>query len=374
MAQVALRNVSKTYPGGVRAVRDLSLEVAAGELLVLLGPSGGGKTTILRIIAGLEKPTTGTVEIDGRLADPLPPHARDVAMVFQEAAVYPHLTVRGNLAFGLHRFGFKKAVVDWRVRETAELLDLAEMLDRRPGELSGGQRQRLALGRALVREPKCFLLDEPLSHLDAPVRTRLRGELRAFQQRLKATMIHVTHDQEEAIALADRLAVIGGGRLRQIGPPREVLARPATSFVAAYVGAPSINLVTGTFSRNGADSWFDDGAGVRVPLVADGDEVDRFEAVLGIRPEALRPLDRTPAGAGGGEAETIDLQVTVCEPVGDRHDVHAQTPGGTPLLARVNGAVRARRGRVVRFRVDPRGVHLFEPGEHGRRIDLGRGD
>ena len=243
MAAIALAGVSKTYPGGHAAVHPIDLDVADGELLVLVGPSGCGKSTLLRLIAGLEAPSAGHVRIDGSDVTHVEPQLRDVAMVFQSYALYPHMTVYDNLAYGLRMRRLDRATIDGKVASTAAALGLGELLGRRPAQLSGGQRQRVALGRALVREPKAFLLDEPLSNLDPGLRAQARAELLRLQRRLRATMVYVTHDQEEAMTLGTRVAVLREGRLVQVAPPLEIYARPADTFVASFIGSPRINIV-----------------------------------------------------------------------------------------------------------------------------------
>src|SRR2546430_4095635 len=246
MASVTLRGLTKAFDAGTRpALQELSLEVRDGEFLVLLGPSGCGKTTALRCIAGLEEPTAGAVLIDEREVTHLPPAARDVAMVFQNYALYPHLTARGNIAFGLEVRGVAAPEIARRVQETAQRLGLTELLDRRPAQLSGGQRQRVALGRAIVRAPRAFLFDEPLSNLDARLRGELRAELLALHRALGATMVYVTHDQMEAMTMGQRIAVLHEGRLRQLGTPADVYQRPADVFVARFIGSPGMNVLAG---------------------------------------------------------------------------------------------------------------------------------
>lgn len=244
MADVVLENVAKVYRPGIRAVESLSLRIEDGEFVVLVGPSGCGKTTVLRLIAGLEPVTSGTIRIDGRVVNDLPPRDRDVAMVFQSFALYPHLTVYGNMALGLKMRREPRTEIDRRVRGAAAVLGIADLLDRRPGTLSGGQRQRVALGRAMVRRPRVFLLDEPLSNLDAELRVELERELRDLRDRLKATIIHVTHDQGEAVRLGRRVAVMKDGRVQQYGTPGEILGQPATSFVSRFMSRAAAECVT----------------------------------------------------------------------------------------------------------------------------------
>jgi multiple sugar transport system ATP-binding protein len=245
MVMLAINNLSKVFPGGVTAVDDLSLEVQRGELLVLAGPSGCGKTTTLRMIAGLERPSQGSISIDGHTVDRLAPNDRDVSMVFQNFSLYPHLSVFGNMAFGLKLRHLDKAKIKTRVGEAAELLGIADLLARRPRELSGGQQQRVALGKAIVRKPKLFLFDEPLSNLDAPLRAKLRQEIRRLHQRLDATMLYVTHDQTEAMTLGQRIALMHEGRIQQVAEPRQLYNRPTNRHVAEMIGSPAMNLIDG---------------------------------------------------------------------------------------------------------------------------------
>jgi multiple sugar transport system ATP-binding protein len=319
MADVKLERVGKTYPGAVRAVRDVTLAVHDGEFVVLIGASGSGKTTLLRVIAGLEEPTAGEVLIGGRVVTRLLPHLRDVAMVFQRPALYPHLTVRANLAFGLGQrrwFWGRSSVNDkyTAVEEVARSLGLGEVLERRPGELSGGQQQRVALGRALVRRPAVFLLDEPLSNLDAPLRLEMRRELHLLQRRLRATMIYVTHDQDEAMTLGDRVVVLDRGTVQQVGRPADLYARPANRLVAGLVGWPPMNLLEGELVEQDSRLSFRR-AGIALPLPAELWEVWRGLAgrrvILGIRPEDVRVLGRPVA-----EGMMLTAEVRLVERLG----------------------------------------------------------
>ena len=298
MAQVRLEHVTKRFPNEAVALDDLSLEVADGEFLILVGPSGCGKTTALRIVAGLEKPTAGRITIGDRVVNDVSPRDRDIAMVFQSYALYPHMTVYKNLAFGLKERRTPKPEIERRVRDVSGILGLDELLKRRPAQLSGGQRQRVAMGRALVREPKAFLLDEPLSNLDAKLRVQMRAELKRIHQRLGITTIYVTHDQVEAMTLGDRIVVMSAGEVQQIGRPQEVYRRPANLFVAGFIGSPPMNLLRGT-AREGRVRAGD----LEFPKagVPDGD------VVVGVRPEALVCGTRRDAvvrvrGRGGGAA------------------------------------------------------------------------
>src|SRR3984885_5368417 len=243
MASVTLQNVSKTYPGGFEAIKGVGLEVADGQFCVLVGPSGCGKSTLLRVVAGLETVTGGEIDIGGRIVNQIEPAERDIAMVFQNYALYPHMSVYNNMAYGLRNRGMARPEIDSRVREAARILELGAMLDRKPGQLSGGQRQRVGMGPAIGRQPKVFLFDEPLSNLDAKLRIAMRVEIRKLQRRLKTTSIYVTHDQLEAMTLADILVVMNGGQVEQIGNPLDIYQKPATTFVASFIGAPPMNLL-----------------------------------------------------------------------------------------------------------------------------------
>ncbi|HEV8264226.1 MAG TPA: ABC transporter ATP-binding protein [Gemmatimonadales bacterium] len=347
MASVTLSGLTKTFEGAARAaVRDLSLEVRDGELLVLLGPSGCGKTTVLRCIAGLEDPTAGDVHIGERVVTHLPPAQRDVAMVFQSYALYPHLTVRENIGFALEMRGVPQKEIDTRVTDTARRLGLAELLDRRPEQLSGGQRQRVAVARAIVRAPQVFLFDEPLSNLDAPLRIELRAELLALHRALRATMVYVTHDPVEAMTLGQRIAVLHEGRLRQVGTPADVYERPADVFVARAVGGPPMNVLEGR-ARGGRDRVVEVGSLVIPVNLADYEG----ELHLGIRPEHV--------GLCGVEQGVGDADVLVVEPRGSETIVHLNV-GGQPLVARLLGLVDVQVGTRVGVKVDRGHLHLFD--------------
>src|ERR1700760_4121206 len=271
MANVALRNVRKTYAGGFEAIKGIDFEVGDGQFCVLVGPSGCGKSTLLRMVAGLETITSGEIDIGGRIVNQIEPAERDIAMVFQNYALYPHMSVYNNMAYGLRNRGTPKPEIDARVREAARILELGAMLERKPRQLSGGQRQRVAMGRAIVRQPKVFLFDEPLSNLDAKLRISMRVEIRKLQRRLNVTSIYVTHDQLEAMTLADILVVMNGGQVEQVGNPLDIYQKPATTFVASFIGAPPMNLLPLTSDE------------LRSQLGATGDA--GLLGILGIRPE-----------------------------------------------------------------------------------------
>jgi ABC-type sugar transport system ATPase subunit len=329
MARVSFQAVTKTFPGETTAVDALDLEVTDGELMVLVGPSGCGKSTALRMVAGLETPTSGTILIGERDVAGLSPGARDVAMVFQSYALYPHMTVRKNLAFPLQRRHMPRAEVARRVAEVGVMLELDELLDRKPAQLSGGQRQRVAMGRALIREPAAFLLDEPLSNLDAKLRAELRAELKRLHVRLGTTMVYVTHDQVEAMTLGDRIAVMHRGRLQQVDTPEQVYRLPCNLFVARFVGSPAMNLLPGT-------------------LIGRGDDV-----IVGARPEILRPAADLPGGL------LIELAAEVVEPLGSDVYVHGSI-AGEAVVARLPGNVRVSPGERLALAVDPAELHVFD--------------
>ena len=307
MARVAFDEATKVYPGPVVALDRLTLDVADGEFLILVGPTGCGKSTALRMVAGLERISDGTISIGDRVVNDVPPKDRDIAMVFQNYALYPHMTVEKNLGFGLRRRHTPREDVRQRVDEMSEMLGLQDLLRRRPGQLSGGQRQRVAMGRALVREPEVFLLDEPLSNLDAKLRVQMRSELKRLHDRIGVTTIYVTHDQVEAITLGERIAVLSEGVLQQVGPPQDVYDHPANVFVAGFIGSPPMNLLKGN------------AAGGRV-AVGEVEFVDRQvpdgEVLVGIRPEGLHPVGEAFDGP------VFEVSVEVVEPLGDEVLVH----------------------------------------------------
>ncbi|PYO13998.1 MAG: glycerol-3-phosphate ABC transporter ATP-binding protein [Gemmatimonadetes bacterium] len=349
MASVTLRRLTKTFDAVAKpALHELSLDVRDGEFLVLLGPSGCGKTTALRCIAGLEVPTAGEILIGEREVTHLPPADRDVAMVFQNYALYPHLTARANIAFGLEVRGVAAPEIARRVRETAERLDLVELLDRMPGQLSGGQRQRVALGRAIVRAPLVFLFDEPLSNLDATLRTALRAELLGLHRTLGATIVYVTQDQVEAMTMGQRIAVLHEGRLRQLGTPAQVYQRPADVFVARFIGSPGMNVLPGRGRGMGEGGGVVDCGTLSVPVALEHYE---GEIHLGVRPEHV-----TLCGADQGMGNAA---VVVIEPLGAETLVHLSA-GGLPLVARLPGLVELRAGDSVGVKLDRRHLHLFD--------------
>jgi ABC-type sugar transport system ATPase subunit len=373
MAEVVLDRVSKRYlAGGPLVVRDFSLRVRDGELVVLVGPSGCGKSTVLRMIAGLEAVTGGDISIDGRNVNAVSPRERDIAMVFQDSALYPHMTVHENLAFALRMRNVSKPEIARRVEETARLLGMTDLLARKPSSLSGGQRQRLALGRAAVRVPEanCLLFDEPLSNLDAGLRNEMRREIKCLHQRLKATMIHVTHDQEEAMTLGDRLIVMAEGRVQQDGSPMEVYRRPRNRFVAGFIGSPAMNFIAGKVECEGGRVLFvehrKDGARIELPIDANASKsiCAGAEMVLGVRPERVS-LARETASVGD---HSLRGRVRSLEHRGNEVVVHMETTPGDSIIARMPTVEALAAGDVIQVRIDPRHLHVFQPGPFGERI------
>ncbi len=334
MASITLDNVGKVYAGGTRAIGDVNLDIADGEFIVLVGPSGCGKSTLLRMVAGLETITDGQVRIGDRVVNEIEPADRDIAMVFQNYALYPHMTVRQNLAYGLKNRRTPRAEIDRRVSEAADILQIGPYLDRKPRALSGGQRQRVAMGRAIVREPAAFLFDEPLSNLDAKLRVAMRLEIKQLQRRLRTTSIYVTHDQLEAMTLADRLVVLSAGRVEQIGTPLDVYRRPATAFVAGFIGSPAMNLLPAR-------------AVGQLPGTAHAD-------LVGIRPEDMVISD-------DGQ---VEMQVQAVEELGAQRLVHGVTGGETMTVTMPSDSALSDSLRLTVRRED---MHLFD--KDGIRIN-----
>lgn len=352
MAEIRLDNVSKSF-GSVTVIKDISLTVASGELMVFLGPSGSGKSTLLRMIAGLETIDSGSLTIGGVSCERLAPGQRGVAMVFQNYALYPHMTVRENMAFGLRNIGMADAEITARVDQAAQMLEMTDLLQRRPAQLSGGQRQRVAIGRAIVKEPKAFLFDEPLSNLDAALRVRTRVELAELHQRIRSTMIYVTHDQTEAMTLADRIVVLNKCRIEQIGTPMDVYLKPATRFVAGFVGSPGMNFLRAELSSDApGQARFSDGTQMNVGF--QGMSPGQYE--LGIRPESVRIVDD-----GNSDAVTTTAKVGVVERLGERTLIYCTLKDGTELIAQDQGRSMVAPGDAVPLTFDPTAVHLFDP-------------
>ena len=357
MPGVTLSQVSKEYARGRRAVDRVSLAVHEGELLVLVGPSGCGKSTLLRMVAGLEEVTEGEIRIGDRVVNDVPPRDRDIAMVFQNYALYPHMTVFDNLAFGLRRRGLPGADVERRVRAAAGTLGLELYLERKPRELSGGERQRVALGRAMVREPRVFLFDEPLSNLDAKLRVQMRAEIKRLHQRTSRTMIYVTHDQVEAMTLGDRIAVLRAGVLQQVADPFTLYDRPANAFVAGFIGSPPINFFSATVSASGPLALESNGLSLPAPEEsAPALAAFRGRAVL----VGLRPEDLSLAAAGPGGA--LPARAEVLEPLGNEVLVYWHTPVG-PLVSRVAGRQVPRVGESGTLHFAPGRIRLFDPAD-----------
>jgi len=390
VAKVILDDVGKVYDDGTRAVTDLNLEINDGELLVLVGPSGCGKTTALRMVAGLESISEGTVKIGDKVVNNLPSRDRDLAMVFQSYALYPHLKVRDNIAFGLQLRKLNKAEVNKRVDKAAETLGLTDMLEKRPRNLSGGQRQRVAMGRAIVREPQAFLMDEPLSNLDAKLRVQMRAEIARLQRDLDVTTIYVTHDQTEAMTLGDRVAVMKKGMLQQVAAPQVLYDRPDNVFVAGFIGSPAMNLFQGTFSQPEADGPLQLEVGTQQLTVGPGlltrrPDVRRYldrSVIVGIRPEDMADASLTRADHGSVLQATADLveamgsdvlvhfavdapQVVtedtkeLARDLGE--DAKTEAGSGTVMIARFSPRTGARVGAQVTVAVDTERLHVFDP-------------
>jgi multiple sugar transport system ATP-binding protein len=368
MAQVELEQITKIYPGAIKAVDSVDLNIKDREFVVLVGPSGCGKSTTLRMVAGLEEITSGNIKIGGRVVNDVPPKDRDIAMVFQNYALYPHMTVYKNMAFGLKLRRMPKAQIHQRVTDAAKILDISHLLDRKPKALSGGQRQRVAVGRAIVREPAAFLFDEPLSNLDAKLRVTTRAELKRLHQRLKTTTIYVTHDQEEAMTLGDRIVVMKDGKIQQADTPLNTYNFPANRFVAGFIGMPPMNFFEGVL--NGA--IFEEGEGgrgIRVSVPAHLRErmagFSGKRVTMGIRPEHfyLQPV-------AGGESCEMSAKLNVIEPLGNDMDVYAQTEVGNLVVARVEARSGFAPETTITLYGDSRRIHFFETGETGVNLGL----
>jgi multiple sugar transport system ATP-binding protein len=355
MASVAFKGVSKSY-GAVQVLQDLNLEVVDREFMVLVGPSGCGKSTALRLLAGLEELSAGTLSIGSRVVNDLPPKERDIAMVFQSYALYPHMTVRENLEFGLRLRKTSRDEMDRRVGEAAEILGLSHLLDRKPKQLSGGQRQRVAVGRAIVRKPAVFLFDEPLSNLDAKLRVQMRAEIGRLQQTLRTTTIYVTHDQVEAMTMGHRIAVLNDGRLQQVGTPLEVYERPANLFVANFIGTPPMNFLRAVLE--------DDGSTLTTPhlklpvprsLLPVTSGKDRRRVVMGLRPENVLE----PGKPGRGETARVGAVIEMVEPLGHEVVVHGRV-GEELLVAKFDPRHPPARGERIELQLELDRMHLFD--------------
>jgi multiple sugar transport system ATP-binding protein len=383
MAEIALDGVTKVFPDGYEAVKEINLDVGDGEFMILVGPSGCGKSTALRMIAGLEEISAGEVKIDGEPVNDRAPKDRDIAMVFQNYALYPHMTVRENMGFALKLAGTDRAEIDRKVEEAAEVLDLEQHLDRRPANLSGGQRQRVAMGRAIVRDPKAFLLDEPLSNLDAKLRVQMRTELARLQSRLETTTIYVTHDQTEAMTLGDRVAVMRAGELQQVGAPAQLYNQPKNLFVAGFIGSPAMNFMPAELS----------GGRVKLPIgeIELGDAVDGRRdgpVIAGLRPESFEDAAIVDSDLKGGRGLVFEAEVDLVESLGS--DLYAYfhvesekveseqladlvgdsleetgaaslREGEEQVIARLDPASEIRRREKAELWVDTKQIHLFDP-------------
>jgi multiple sugar transport system ATP-binding protein len=388
MARVILQKLAKTYPGQPRpAVDSIDLAIQDHEFIVLVGPSGCGKSTTLRMVAGLEEISGGTITIGDRVVNDVQPKDRDIAMVFQNYALYPHMSVFKNMAFGLQlrrrELGLTRAEIEKRVVETARVLGIGDYLDRKPKALSGGQRQRVALGRAIIRDPKAFLFDEPLSNLDAKLRVETRAELKKLHLRLQTTTIYVTHDQEEAMTLGDRIVVMKEGVIQQCAPPLEVYDRPVNRFVAGFVGTPPMNFIEGRIAAgDGEEMGFVFGAQrINLPprIVTAARPFMGKAVVLGVRPEGLSP---SHGGKFAGEQNQFMARINVIEPLGDKVDIYLTMAGSEAEVSAVEGATRLTcradayefgklaRGATVPFFVDLGKIHLFDAGNEGRNLTL----
>ncbi|MEM9346781.1 MAG: sn-glycerol-3-phosphate ABC transporter ATP-binding protein UgpC [Planctomycetota bacterium] len=366
MSNVSLQSLIKSYDGKTNVVDGIDLDIGDGEFVVLVGPSGCGKSTTLRMIAGLEEITDGTISIDDKVVNNIEPKNRDIAMVFQSYALYPHMTVYKNMAFGLKLRKTPQAEIDRRVKDAAAKLSITDYLDRKPKALSGGQRQRVALGRAIVRDPKCFLFDEPLSNLDAKLRAETRAELKQLHQQLKTTSVYVTHDQEEAMTLGDRVVVMSGGHIQQAGTPLEVYNNPANRFVAGFIGMPPMNFIEGRMTGSGGEiNFVSDGITIPIhgelsgPAEAAADQT----LVLGVRPEHFLFKDES---AGDGQP-VVDVDVQVVEPLGAQMDVYGSLANGERVLIRTESRP-LQPGSTEQFAIAMDKAHLFEQGEYGKNL------
>ena len=357
MAKLSLRNVVKRF-GDTDAVRGVSLEIADEELLVLVGPSGCGKSTTLRLIAGLEELTSGEIYIGGDLVNDLPPRDRDIAMVFQNYALYPHMTVFENMSFGLRLKRFPKDEIRRRVEDAARILDIKELLARRPKQLSGGQRQRVAMGRAIVRNPKVFLFDEPLSNLDAKLRVQMRTEIKKVHQKVRTTSVYVTHDQIEAMTLADRVVVMNGGRIEQVGPPNELYHHPHTRFVAGFIGSPAMNFLPCRLIERGGELAVEVGNGLVLPVPPSRAASYRpyigRNLIFGLRPEHITERHSY------GEGAEFTVPVDVLEPMGTETMVHLEI-AGVDVCARCSPDITASPGQPMVFMAQMDHMHLIDP-------------
>jgi len=355
MASVSFHDIEKSF-GSTKVIHGISFDIRDGEFMVLVGPSGCGKSTLLRMLAGLEEITAGTISIDGRPVNDVDSKDRDIAMVFQSYALYPHMTVRDNMGFSLRLRKADRKEIDGRVARAAKILNLDPYLDRYPRELSGGQRQRVAMGRAIVRDPKVFLFDEPLSNLDAKLRVQMRAEIKALHQRLKTTTVYVTHDQIEAMTMADRIVVMHDGVIEQIGTPLELYDRPDNLFVAQFIGSPAMNIVKGTLRTTNGMAHVETPDGVRWPLDA-GAGADGQAVTYGVRPDHLELASDKHRGVPG--------EIIVVEPTGSETELVVRI-GNAQMVVETHGRPTLQPGDKVTFAVDPANVHLFDQASGAR--------
>ncbi len=368
MAEIFFDNICKTFPGGVEAVKDFTLTIHDKEFMVFVGPSGCGKSTTLRMVAGLEEITDGTIRIGDKIVNDVPPKDRDIAMVFQNYALYPHMTVYQNMAFALKLRKYPKQERDKRVHDAAKILGIEELLERRPKALSGGQRQRVAVGRAIVRHPAAFLFDEPLSNLDAKLRVEMRAELKRLHATLETTTIYVTHDQEEAMTLGNRIVVMKDGVIQQCGAPLEVYNSPTNRFVAGFVGTPPMNFFAGSLTGDDGDLWFDEGS-FRIRL--EKQQADHLgswtgrDMICGVRPEAMGLVGD---GRFAGRDNTITVRVNVIEPFGESMDIYVATPKHPHIVARTEARSDIEPDQNLKLHLDMSRIHIFEPGDMGANL------
>src|SRR5450432_3484532 len=368
MAGVVLKDVVKVYDSGLKVVDRFNLDIADREFVVLVGPSGCGKSTTLRMIAGLEEITSGTISIGGRVVNEVAPKDRDIAMVFQSYALYPHMTVYENMAFALKLRKFPKAAIEEKVQRAAKVLMISHLLERKPKALSGGQRQRVALGRAIVRDPKCFLFDEPLSNLDAKLRVEMRAEIKQLTMSLNATTVYVTHDQEEAMTLGDRVVVMKDGVTQQVGSALEIYHHPVNRFVASFLGSPPMNFFSGKLEAQSGRLFFDEGTGkLPVPDWASAElraHVGR-EIALGVRPEAMS--DKAHARFIT-EDNQLTMKVTLVQPLGHKMDVYLSTDKHPRSVAQIDAYAGVHAGESMTVFFDMARAHFFEPGDNGKKL------
>ncbi len=350
MSFLELKKITKVYPNGTKAINETSLNIEHGEFMVFVGPSGCGKSTLLRMIAGLEDITEGEIDLDGKTINKIDPSERDVAMVFQNYALYPHMNVYKNLSYGLKNRGESKEKIDNKVKEVAELLEIKEYLQRKPAQLSGGQRQRVAMGRAIVRNPKVFLFDEPLSNLDAKLRGQVRIEIKKLQQSMNVTSVFVTHDQVEAMTLGDRLAVINNGVIEQLGTPIEVYEKPASRFVAEFIGSPQMNFINGTIKNNIFESK-------NFKLNKDLN-IDNANVVLGFRAEDLNLK----------EEGDISLTIDIIEKLGSDSIIYGKDKDGQPVCYKESGNTKLEIGEIINISLDVDTLHFFDE-KTGQRLN-----